>query len=99
MDKRKAHSAAQDWIRMQTEAGRLPKRGERWRHYQGEVVTILAVTVREETGKVAVAYEEQDGSCWSRLLTVWNEIVHTNDDGSLKRFDRVEEGSYAGAEP
>lgn len=75
-----------EWIRRN--AAKLPKRGSKWRHYKGRLVTILAVGVREETGRIFVCYEEESGEVWDRLLHDWNDTVHL-EERIIARFVEV----------
>ena len=71
---------------------RLPARGSKWRHYKGRTVTVLAVGVREETGRIFVAYEEEGGEVWDRLLHDWSDTVSV-DDVIVPRFREIRDGS------
>jgi len=76
----------QEWIRKH--AANLPKRGSKWRHYKGRVVKVLAVGVREETGRVCVMYEEESGEVWDRLLGDWSDTVHS-EERIIQRFTEI----------
>lgn len=80
---------SQLWIAMHRH--RLPSRGSKWRHYKGRTVTVLAVGVREETGRVFVAYEEENGEAWDRLLNDWSDTVSVGG-GIVARFTEIRDG-------
>lgn len=53
--------------------GPFPAIGSKWRHYKGDIYTVVLVSIDEATGAVLVHYESEEGRAkgwvpWSRPL-------------------------------
>jgi hypothetical protein len=62
----------------------LPSIGSRWKHYKGDVYTVLLVSVMESTGVTLVSYQSDQGKDkgwlpWTRRLAVWRALVSPVD--------------------
>lgn len=65
--------------------------GSQWRHYKGNIYTVLGVAVHTEDEVDLVLYHRTDckqPKVWARPATDWYALV--NDDGEIKeRFIEV----------
>jgi hypothetical protein len=61
-----------------------PQSRQRWRHYKGDVYTVIGCAMSTEDDSILVVYEDADRR-WARPLSQWHELV----DGT-PRFQRVD---------
>lgn len=70
---------------------RFPKKGERYRHYKGNIYEVDMVVMREENESPEVIYhgtEDPNIWSWGRLLSDWNESVMHNGEW-VPRFSPI----------
>ena len=71
----------------------MPKKGERYRHYKGNVYEVIDIVRHSETMEDLVLYRNvgEPEKLWVRPIGMWDEIVHGMDGGLTKRFTKTEE--------
>lgn len=62
----------------------VPKRGETWRHFKGDSVTIHMTALHSETKEAFVIYDHV-GETWARPLRMWHEAEPKM--GGRRRFE------------
>lgn len=74
---------------------RIPLVGEKWRHFKGDVYTIVMLVRDEATGATLVIYEGADGRRWSRPIADFLKVGPFDDgeydtarSGTVYRFPR-----------
>lgn len=68
----------------------MPREGEIYRHYKGNVYRVVALAKHSETLEELVVYEEvgKPGKVWARPAHMWDEIVSV-DGKSVRRFELI----------
>ncbi len=64
-----------------------PLPGEVWKHFKGELYTIVSLGVFEENGLVLVGFRDQSGEVWYSRLMFFIESVMVNGE-VIPRFTR-----------
>ena len=70
-----------------------PKKGEKYRHFKGNVITVLEIAKHTETLEEMVVYEH-DGEIWVRPLEMFLEKVDKEKYPEVMqeyRFQKIEE--------
>ena len=64
-----------------------------WRHYKGNRYEVIALAKHSETLEDVVVYRALygDGGVWVRPLSMWYELVETQD-GVCHRFEPEDKG-------
>lgn len=62
-------------------------RGQKFRHFKGNIYTGIAIASNTETGEGLVIYSGSDNRIWARPVDMF--FGYTND--GVKRFEEIEE--------